>query len=88
MRRYFCPENKQYYDVRTQVEVFKTNVTQKPNAEKIVEHLLAVFPDASVNFDLEDCDRILRVEMNTLPDAVQIMKLVHAAGFTCEVLND
>lgn len=70
------------------VEVFKTNVTQKPNAEKIVEHLLAVFPDASVNFDLEDCDRILRVEMNSYPDAVQIMKLVHAAGFTCEVLND
>jgi LPS O-antigen subunit length determinant protein (WzzB/FepE family) len=44
------------------VEVFKTNVKQVDEAERIVKHLKVNFPTYKANFDLSDCDNILRVE--------------------------
>lgn len=44
------------------VEVFKTNVDCPEKAKKILELIHNNFFHYSANFDLEDCDRILRVE--------------------------
>jgi hypothetical protein len=44
------------------VEVFKTNVTAKKDAKKIISVLQILLPLAKINFDLEDCDNILRIE--------------------------
>jgi hypothetical protein len=44
------------------IEVFKTNVEEAVQAEKLVDILLDHFPDNKINFDLHDCDKILRVE--------------------------
>lgn len=44
------------------VEVFKTNITCLEDAEAVIRHLLLIYPSFEVNFDLEDCDKILRVE--------------------------
>jgi hypothetical protein len=44
------------------VEVFKTNVTTKNEAKKIISTLQILLPLAKINFDLEDCDNILRIE--------------------------
>lgn len=44
------------------VEVFKTNVNSHDHALEIVHALQKVLPFAKINFDLEDCDKILRVE--------------------------
>jgi len=44
------------------VEIFKTNVKNKRLAGRIVKRLKADFPSHHFNFDLEDCDRILRVQ--------------------------
>ena len=44
------------------------------------------FPSFKINFDLSDCDRILRVEGENI-NALPIMLLVKSQGFNCEVLE-
>jgi hypothetical protein len=67
------------------VEVFKTNVEELKASKQIIQVLLAQFPSHKINFDLSDCDRILRVEgKNISPD--RIIELIHSTGFCCEVL--
>lgn len=44
------------------IEIFKTNVTQHHTADVIVQQLIHQFPELRVNFDLADCDNILRVQ--------------------------
>lgn len=44
------------------VLVFKTNVYKKSDAGKIVKLLNKELPNTKANFDLDDCDKILRVE--------------------------
>jgi hypothetical protein len=67
------------------VEVFKTNVHERRHAEALTRNLLQQFPLLKVNFDLEDCDKILRVEgKNIQPDP--IIELVNGEGYQCNVL--
>jgi len=44
------------------VEVFKTNVNEISQAKYLLASLLQQFPDYIINFDLNDCDKILRLE--------------------------
>ena len=44
------------------------------------------FPSFRINFDLSDCDKVLRVEGDDI-EAVRIMILVKESGFSCEVLD-
>jgi hypothetical protein len=44
------------------VEVFKTTVQTCEDSKIVLQQLLDVFPNYLINFDLEDCDKILRVE--------------------------
>ncbi len=68
------------------VEVFKTNIKNLGNSKKILSTLNDVFPFLKVNFDLSDCDNILRVEGETV-EAEKIMLLIKDKGFKCEVLD-
>lgn len=70
----------------TVVEVFKTDVRYAPQAEKLVAVLLQNFPDCRINFDLEDCDKILRMEGESI-DSGAIIKIMEKNGFACEVLE-
>lgn len=67
------------------VEVFKTNVKNKELAEKIVEILNLELPDCRINFDLDDCDRILRVEGTLFPAEI-IRETINRKGIFCEIL--
>ena len=67
------------------VEVFKTNVEDKHLAEKIIAHLNEELPECKINFDLDDCDRILRIEGELLPVKI-IRQKVQNRGFFCELL--
>ena len=67
------------------VEVFKTNITDKEQADKIVQQLQVYLPAAKINFDLDDCDNILRVESPHI-SLSDITELVAAMGFYCEAL--
>lgn len=44
------------------VEVFKTNVGNKRTAKIILEEIGIHQPEYKCNFDLEDCDKVLRIE--------------------------
>lgn len=69
------------------VEVFKTNVVLEEDAALVVKAWQEEFPGSRINFDLDDCDRILRVEAqeHTIPYVFSLMKYY---GFECEVLED
>ena len=68
------------------IEVFKTNVNDKKQAHELVSILSKKFIEAKINFDLEDCDKVLRVE-STLICNESIVKVLADAGYICEKLN-
>jgi hypothetical protein len=69
------------------VQVFRTNVNDPSQAEMLCE---LVQIDATVqraNFDLDDCDKIFRVESTVNIDE-KVIALLRLHGFTCEELPD
>jgi len=70
------------------VEVFKTNVQDEDHALLLVAEIQKSFPGYIVNFDLEDCDRILRVKSSARIDADSIIKLLHELGYHAGILPD
>lgn len=71
------------------IEVFKTNVTNKYYAEMLVISLQKFFPGYTANFDLEDCDRILRVKCwHGSVDPSEVVDFLRDFDFQAEVLPD
>jgi len=71
------------------VEVFKTNVTQKKVAHRIVTRLNKEFMHYKANFDLGDVDRILRIVCTSSNlDVHGVIRVVSEAGFKADVLPD
>ena len=68
------------------VEVFKTNVQKKTESRMLLSVLSETFPKFKMNFDLSDCDKVLRVEGDDM-ETVSIMILIKEYGFMCEVLD-
>ena len=68
------------------VEVYKTNVRHKRQARRLLNVLAKQFPMFRINFDLEDCDKILRVEGKNIPQE-KIAKLVTENGYQCDFLD-
>jgi hypothetical protein len=68
------------------VEVFKTSVVERAQAEAILSALVNSFPTIRPNFDLDDCDHVLRVEGIGFT-AAQIIKLLRCNGYHCEVME-
>jgi hypothetical protein len=67
-------------------EVFKTNVKKTNEAKKIVDELRQVFPGSKINFDLQDCDKILRIDgYNNI--ALEVIQALTSKGFVCEELE-
>ncbi len=66
--------------------IFKTNVFTPEHAGRI-QGILIAFPSiVQCNFDLDDCDRILRVVSTDL-QSQRICQLLHAEGFSCEEME-
>ncbi|MDP4218301.1 MAG: hypothetical protein Q8927_19030 [Bacteroidota bacterium] len=68
------------------VEVFKTNVHRREQSKMLLSVLSKAFPSVKINFDLSDCDKVLRVEGADL-EATGIMILIKEYGFDCEILD-
>ena len=68
------------------IEAFKTNVQKKRQCKMLLCILSEAFPALKINFDLSDCDKVLRVEGAHM-EALRIMILVKEQGFKCEVLD-
>lgn len=71
------------------VEVFKTNVEDSDHASWIIDCIGKRFSNYTANFDLEDCDNILRVKCMDAPiESQAIINLVHDSGYYAEILQD
>lgn len=68
------------------VEVYKTNVDDISTANKILDEIRQSLPKSDPSFDMDDCDKVLRVENNSGIDTVSIVKIVHKYGFKMETL--
>jgi hypothetical protein len=68
------------------IEVFKTNVRDERQAEELKAVLLSHFPGSRVNFDLDDHDRVLRLEGPDLK-AEKVMVLANEKGIACNILE-
>jgi len=79
-------EFKELKEADMVVEIFKTNVQKESDKNYIIAVINTQFPDYKINFDLEDCDKILRVEGIDL-ECNNIIDYVHCLGYTCERLD-
>ena len=68
------------------VEVFKTNVQSIRKAKIIIQKLAEEFPAHKINFDLNDCDKILKVQGNDI-SSEKITQLLISENFQCQVLE-
>ncbi len=70
----------------TAIEVFKTNIDDKETALRVSLELMYVYPGIRVNFDLDDCDNILRIEGHGF-NVLAVINTVKNFGHHCEVLE-
>ena len=70
------------------VEVFKTTVSDAYYAKLLLRRIHSRFPQYKANFDLTDCDRILRVQSGVLVDVAEVLSIVRGFGYSADVLPD
>lgn len=71
------------------VEVFKTNVNTRGQADMLVDLIHKTFNSYTANFDLDDCDKILRVKSTSgFIEAALLVDLLKNFGYKAEVLPD
>lgn len=71
------------------VEVYKTNVQDQKQGNRIIYFLHRNFPWYNANFDLDDTDKILRIESYQQKiNNENIISLVKQFGCNAEVLPD
>jgi hypothetical protein len=74
-------------DLARMVAVFRTTIQTEIDVDSVKQLLDGFTPFGSWNFDLSDCDRILRIE-NCAVTIETVMREISAAGFQCEELAD
>lgn len=71
------------------IEVFKTNVNEPAHAALLLDSIHETFEGYKANFDLDDCDNILRVSSKSGEVcASAVIALLKGSGFVAEVLPD
>ncbi|OOQ60540.1 hypothetical protein [Mucilaginibacter pedocola] len=67
------------------IEVFKTNVCDAGQSAKLIGIITTTFNLRRVNFELEDCDKVLRIEGAEFCPW-RVIELLKLNGHHCEVL--
>ena len=68
------------------IYVFKTSVKTKTQVKQLKPEINSMLPNDKWNFDLHDCDRILRVEGSKI-EPEQIIYLMSDKGYACHLLD-
>jgi hypothetical protein len=68
------------------IYVFKTSVKTKTQAKMLKPHIDRILPTANWNFDLEDCDKILRIDSEE-NIVLCIMNLLKNHNYDCAELE-
>ena len=71
------------------VEAFKINVSDADKANLLLDQIHNTFKGYKASFDLEDCDKILRiVSASQAMEASYFINLLHSYRFEAEILPD
>lgn len=65
------------------VEVFKTNLQNPQDAGGVITLLTRLLPGARITVDLNDCDKVLRIESERIDNA-QVISMLELHGHLCE----
>ena len=68
------------------VEVFRTNVSNPQQADELIGLLHHLLPGSTINFDLEDCDRVLRIAAPEIATA-KVIELLRVHHYECAILS-
>ncbi|WP_289040135.1 hypothetical protein [uncultured Zobellia sp.] len=68
------------------VHVFKTSVQNKTQVANLKPYLDVLFGESHWNFDLEDCDNILRIESKNCSNKT-VIDLLKIQNFNCKELE-
>ena len=69
-----------------QVEVFTTNVTGEEEAKRLLLELNKLITASRINFDLDDTDRILRIESEEVR-VEEVIRFMHSRGYQASILE-
>lgn len=67
------------------IYVFKTSVETEQDIFELKPRLDSLVPQAKWNFDLDDCDRILRID-SEMENTDAVIGLLQETGYDCEEL--
>jgi hypothetical protein len=71
------------------IEVFKTNIKDQDVADKLIDQIHKTFIGYKANFDLQDCDNILRVKCMIGPvEPDHLICFLKKIGCDAEILQD
>jgi hypothetical protein len=71
------------------IEVFKTDVNDSDQAKELIDRIHETFHYCEANFDLQDCDKILRVKgIASERETITIISLVKRLGYDVQILPD
>ncbi|MEX0610029.1 MAG: hypothetical protein WD016_07280 [Balneolaceae bacterium] len=69
------------------IKVYKTNVNDKIKARILIDAINRQYSKSVVSIDLEDCDKVLRVENSIFEvDEDGVKKIVQSFGYIAEDL--
>lgn len=68
------------------IYIFKTTVKNKAQIRRLKSDLDSILPNSKWNFDLEDCDKILRIDCKD-NCCQRIIALLHSFNFECVELE-
>ena len=69
------------------IYVFKTSISSKKTIKLLTPHLNKLLAVSNWNFDLEDCDNILRIDSQA-NIVKKTIKILNNYGFECEELPE
>lgn len=70
------------------IEVFKTNIKNNFQALLVQDKIERIYSHYQINFDLDDCDRILRIRSSTLINAMDIILIGKECGIRIALLEE
>jgi len=70
------------------IYVFKTTIPDYGIVEQLKVELTPLLGNSSWSFDLEDCDRIFRIETDNLEHVTLSTQFITHMGFDCVELED
>lgn len=70
------------------IEIFKTDIKSKQYAGYLIREMKELFPDFKISIDLDDHDKVLRVESRKRKvQSTEVINLLNKRNFYCEVMD-